>query len=592
MPFDGFGVRRSRAFVLVRFMAMSVNSSAKTLGTGGRLMGTLFFGVFFLMGLFFEVMIVRQTAITFATYNWTQAEAVILSSAVSPPGNTEQDPVLHVRYTYTFRGEQLECDRIETGSEALETNDAYLLAEHYTVGARVPCWVNPDLPGEAILQRKSRSMGFVVLFPLIFVAIGGIGIWAMWRRKSQPDDTTTKPISSRSKNSKAGRLIMVAFFSVFLLVGCGVTYALFVGPVLKIFAARNWTQVPCGIVSSRVKSHRGDDSTTYSVDVVYRYTYQGRAYTSNGYHFMSGSSSGYNGKAEVVNRLPPGATTTCYVNPANPAEAVLNRNETGSLWFGLIPLVFAAVGAGGLAYVFRQTPSSTGAFTVALPTKSSLGSTVTKSVTVGGDSYGPHTLKPTTSPKVKLIGVTFAAFFWNGIVSVFLFNLIKEWRQGGGFSWFLALFLTPFLVIGLGLIGGVFYQFMALFNPRPRLTVSHGILLPGDTAEISWELEGHTDRLCSLQITLEGREEATYRRGTNTATDKEVFTAIQIVDTTDSITMHSSSAKLQIPASAMHSFKSANNKIVWVLKVHGDIPRWPDIKDEYPIEVAPYALTK
>jgi hypothetical protein len=37
----------------------------------------------------------------------------------------------------------------------------------------------------------------------------------------------------------------------------------------------------------------------------------------------------------------------------------------------------------------------------------------------------------------------------------------------------------------------------------------------------------------------------------------------------------------------MHSFEAGHNKIIWSLRVHGDIYRWPDVKDEYPIVVLP-----
>jgi len=571
-------------------MAIGFNSSAKTLGIGGRIIGSLFFGVFFLMGLGFEVMIIRQTAGTFATYNWTPADAIILSSKISPPRDSEHNPVLQVRYAYTFDGMRQESDGIETGSGALETSDVYQLAEHYAVGKNVPCWVNPAKPDEAVLRRKSRATGFIVLFPLIFVAVGGIGIWAMWRRRTPQDDDAAKPISSRDKDSKPGRLIMGAFFGVFLLAGCGAAYALFVGPVLQIFAARNWTQVPCEIVSSRVKTNSDSDGNTYSVDIVYRYTYHDRTYTSNQYHFMTGSSSGYRGKAEVVNRLPLGSQTTCYIDPANPADAVLERDANGELWFGLIPLVFVAVGAGGLIFTFRKKAGDSGGFIVPKPALATTGGTASRPLASGVADQGPQTLKPSASPKAKMLGVILAALFWNGIVSIFIFSVgAGKWD---GFSWFMGLFLIPFILVGLGLIGAVFYQLMALFNPRPRLTVSRGVLLPGDTIDVSWELQGRIDRLQGLQIALEGREEATYGRGTNTSTDKEVFALIQIVDTADPVAMHSGSAKLHVPPGAMHSFKAANNKIVWALKVHGEIPRWPDIKDEYPVEVSPKPIAR
>jgi hypothetical protein len=43
---------------------------------------------------------------------------------------------------------------------------------------------------------------------------------------------------------------------------------------------------------------------------------------------------------------------------------------------------------------------------------------------------------------------------------------------------------------------------------------------------------------------------------------------------------------VEIPAGTMHSFEAANNKIVWALKVEGKIDRWPDIDEEYRLNVA------
>jgi len=563
-------------------MALSVNPGAKSFGLGGRIVGTLFFSVFFLMGLGFEIMIARQTLNNLATYGWRQAEAVITAAAVLPPRDDESDPVLQVRYAYTAGGAALANDRIEAGARAFETSDAYRLAEHYAIGKCVPCWVNPNDPAEAVLQRKNPATALIVLFPLIFVAVGVIGIWAMWRTKGAPnaDAASATPISSRVKGFKSGRWLKAVFFALFLLIGAGVGWAIFVGPLLRIVASRAWIAVPCEVVSSRVKTHSSDDGSTYSVEVVYRYVYQGRTYRSNRRQFMTGSSSGYGAKAEAVRRLGPGTQLTCYVDPQEPAEAVLNREPTAGLWFGLIPLVFVLVGAGGVWHSLRQKPVlANGMFTT--------GQTTFQPAT-GLSGEGPQALQPAVSPKAKLIGVLLVAAFWNGIVSVFLYNLFSEARHGD-FSWFLALFLVPFVLVGLGLIGGVVYQCMALFNPSLRLTLRSGMARPGDTLDLSWELSGRAEVLRRLQITLEGREEAIYRRGTDTRTDKEVFATLQIVDTADTIAMHSGAAKLTVPPGAMHSFKAKNNKIVWVLKVHGDIPRWPDIKDEYPFTVAPHA---
>jgi hypothetical protein len=96
---------------------------------------------------------------------------------------------------------------------------------------------------------------------------------------------------------------------------------------------------------------------------------------------------------------------------------------------------------------------------------------------------------------------------------------------------------------------------------------------------------GSTQRLRRFQVLLEGREEATYRRGTDTHTDKAVFASISLADTGDPGGFATGAGQAQVPRDTMHSFATKNNKIVWCLRVKGEIPRWPDIDDEFPFTV-------
>jgi hypothetical protein len=95
------------------------------------------------------------------------------------------------------------------------------------------------------------------------------------------------------------------------------------------------------------------------------------------------------------------------------------------------------------------------------------------------------------------------------------------------------------------------------------------------------------DVLQGFRMSLEGREEATYRRGTNTATDRSVFANLEIVNLTLQAAMQTGRGTVVVPAHAMHSFSSAHNKIVWSIRIHGDIARWPDVDEEFPINVLP-----
>ena len=68
----------------------------------------------------------------------------------------------------------------------------------------------------------------------------------------------------------------------------------------------------------------------------------------------------------------------------------------------------------------------------------------------------------------------------------------------------------------------------------------------GESVEVEWEMSGSVDRIRSFTISFEGREEATYRRGTTTSTDKSVFTRIELLKLTRSKEMRRGKVKVAI----------------------------------------------
>lgn len=196
-------------------------------------------------------------------------------------------------------------------------------------------------------------------------------------------------------------------------------------------------------------------------------------------------------------------------------------------------------------------------------------------------------LKPKVSPMGKLIGMACMALFWNGIVSVFIFQLFKEFQKGH-LDWFLTLFLTPFVLVGIGFICGVVYFLLALTNPRPLLKVKSTKVKPGETFNIEWQFSGNADKIKNFRVYLEGREEATYTRGTTTTTDKSVFATIELTKEQRASSIRRGNVKCTIPEDTMHSFMAPSNKVVWNVCIHGDIPKWPDVKEEFEISVIPF----
>ena len=86
---------------------------------------------------------------------------------------------------------------------------------------------------------------------------------------------------------------------------------------------------------------------------------------------------------------------------------------------------------------------------------------------------------------------------------------------------------------------------------------------------------------------MRGREQATYRRGTKTHTDTSTFFEMELYRTGNALDVASGEVGFVLPEDTMHSFEAQNNKIVWSLDLHGDIARWPDVKESFEIFVLP-----
>lgn len=154
---------------------------------------------------------------------------------------------------------------------------------------------------------------------------------------------------------------------VFLSAGGVFSYKFFAKPVLRVWSARDWKPTPCTIIHSRVDSHSspkgGGDK--YSVEILYSYEVGGQPYKSNRYSFLPGVSSGgrmlgwkigREGKEEIAQQYPPGKIATCFVNPDDPTDSVLESGITWGFCIGLIPIVFLVVGIWFLFGAFQNQP--------------------------------------------------------------------------------------------------------------------------------------------------------------------------------------------------------------------------------------------
>lgn len=511
--------------------------------------------------------------------HWPKVPCTIQSSAIEPQSNGY---AFLVSYRYKVAGKPYVAKTYrENYTSSDKYSDAQKIQKRFPVGASSNCFVNPTNAAEAALEVQSPwTIAAFAFIPIIFILIGGGGLFYVWfpkKTRTSTGATDASPISERGVR-KIG--VGVLLFGIFFLVGTAITLFWTIPTERKIFASKSWPATTCTILSSRVQSHSDDDGTTYSIDILYTYKVKGQTYTSARYDFVGGSSSGFAGKQKVVDKYRPHSRANCYVNPNDPTEAVLVPGWTTEGIFPFLPIVFLLIGAGGLIGMYkyqRRTQSNENMWAMKRPG-------------VGTSSAAPHmmpiqksiVLKPASTARVRFLGLLIFALFWNGFVAVAYFAWLNNDHDVC-----IVLFMIPFVAVGIGVIIGVIYSFLAMLNPSAELELLPGALLLGTQATVRWQITGRSDRITKLTLRVEAREEATYQRGTRTTTDTNVFQIIEVAETTSSMQIARGEGKFDIPANTMHSFKAPHNKIIWSIKVHGEIPKWPDLNDEYPLDVRP-----
>lgn len=513
----------------------------------------------------------------YRTRGWVATDAVLVGNN---SGSEELERSKHsknsderVAYRYSYEGRNYTGDRVTlSGSVKVngKSSDSGRRLMNMAAGTQVTCYVNPEKPSEAVLEHRGLAYAWFMLLPGIFLLVGLGGVYFSLFGKS-PDQ---KPVSERHKaaSGKGGVIGVRIFGSVFIVVGLLATWFLAIKPTLEARAAQSWDEVPCRIKEASVASSRGSKGGyTYSIRVIYDYKYRGKTYTGDRYDFSTGSSSSRGWREEAVAAIRANPSPICYVNPADPMDAVLLPEAGNDRWFGLIPLVFFFVGMGIFLGAPKMAGKSGGLRGLPRP--------VPAQQPVVSLAHGGYELKPGITPKAGCVGMGCLSLFWNGIVWVIFVQ--------PNTPVFARLFLMIFVLIGLAMAGGFGYFLLAMFNPKATVIADVQVVQLGQSLNIKWKFEGNTRRISHLSVTLIAKESATYRRGTNTTTDHNVFVNELVFETRDHASIAAGEVSISIPVDSMHSFDASNNKVVWAVKLHGDIAKWPDVDLEFPITVLP-----
>lgn len=562
-------------------MSTTIKSSRGLLIFG--LFWTAFSSIFLIIGL-------KTGYDAFNRSNWSETPCQISSFKINSKPNTDPAFQVAVEYSYNWEGTQHTGNRLwadKKGEEDYE--DLGELIEQYHHGKLKTCYVNPKEPTESVLIVGPGDLAGPIIFTLFGAGFVAIGIGMMIASRKEKKEKSAA-LSSKSSNNEAPKAIIIPFFSIFAIAGLGILLFVIAPQWTKYSDAKGWKETPAKVIWSRVKSHSDDDGTTYSVDIFYSYSFEGRDYKSNTVGLMSGSSSGRSSKQEKVKEHPPGKAITCYVNPEKPWQSLLERELGWWALFALFPLPFIAVGLGGLWWTFKKRSKAKA--TSNSDNKLGRRSSSIRHSATGSDKFHSSARKefsPGGSRIKWVFGSIFIALFWNGITSVFVWQAVQSWIKGNG-EWFLTIFITPFVLIGIGLILHIFYRLFALFNPSPKLSLTPGEITLGQSAKLKWNVSSGAQRINHFAIYLVGEEEAEYRRGTDTVKVSSIFYEQALIDTQDPRKSSTGSTKIELSpdaANIMPSWKSHNNRIKWSLQVKGKISFWPDVSDSYEVQVTP-----
>jgi hypothetical protein len=288
-----------------------------------RALGCVFLP-FILLGSFFTVMVVRDAAAAAATYTWQSVPCRIVESQVLE--SSERSPwFAYLRYQ-SPAGESVRSSRLfGTYREAL------LFTRRWPAGTRATCWLNPRDPAGALLERRGSRLALLLFLPipLLFVFIGAVGFYSCVFRW-QPKLRVMLRVNPVAVCRFGAVLLMVAGLVLFL--------AFLLGPVRHVIAARSWRAHECLILRSQVRRYAATKGRNgYSPEIFYSYTVNDREHRSDVWSFFEYPASSWKSALGITSGYRPRSTVTCYVNPADPDDATLNRDPSLRWLVGLLP---------------------------------------------------------------------------------------------------------------------------------------------------------------------------------------------------------------------------------------------------------------
>ncbi len=252
---------------------------------------------------------------------------------------------LQILYFYHKNGVKYASHRFRFSEDYFTDSDAGVVNEmrdRFVANPHAECYVKSTSPGISVLTAEVFTVDvFALLFPLMFILVGIIIIRGPWVKG---DDTVSL---------KLFRVAAFIFAGGFLTAGLVST-----AQNLKDALADcdGWRKVPCKVEASWVQSHtssssRGGSSTSYSAEVLYRYSYNDKQYAGNKVRLGAVISGSHSTASKISSSYRKGQSYHCYVNPENHCYSALQADR-GVAWASMFfPIPFFLIGCLGFYLV-------------------------------------------------------------------------------------------------------------------------------------------------------------------------------------------------------------------------------------------------
>jgi uncharacterized protein YjbI with pentapeptide repeats len=387
-----------------------------------------------------------------------------------------------------------------------------------------------------------------------------------------------------------GRAIVAIFKLSVLFTGLGMFYFNCVVPTKVAASSAGWTRTPCLITVSESVMPGDDDDTFFPWRLNYRYRdpqthqpRQGSRFNFNPRFTFAGSDH-----PSVSSMYAVGTRTYCWVDPRDSSTAVLQRSvghagasegvSLGLIGFGLYLTVGRLLAPRGIVGVPQDHLNLLDKSRInqsGLP----LGYPPPPAVP------GPVSYRSTELRLSQYAGMLRAALFVATVAVTVGMGLCLF----GGHGW---VWLTAGIpgVIAFFMILAVFRRLKKLTAPAVELVLARP-LQPGKSVDLQWALTGNAGAVDALNIAMVGHEEATYRRGTDTVTDRRALPDEPLLQVGNAGRLRQGKSIISLGLSHMHTFTAKNNVLRWELKVEIATAAG-NVQDLFPVIIYPAGAIK